>query len=81
MLCRLRFCQQVIDALRSADLTAPNAEEEVSRLVMSVRRMCAAIRASLETHIRRWGRDPLSVKGQVWVRVDCISDCRAGLSP
>ncbi len=34
------------------DLLSPGADAELSRQVMGVRRMCAAIRASLETHVR-----------------------------
>ncbi|EFJ48814.1 hypothetical protein VOLCADRAFT_60154 [Volvox carteri f. nagariensis] len=44
--------RQAIDQFRAVDLLKPGHEEELSRQVMGVRRMCAAIRASLETHIR-----------------------------
>ncbi|KXZ51428.1 hypothetical protein GPECTOR_12g390 [Gonium pectorale] len=43
---------QAIEDLRSVDLLSPGADAELSRQVMGVRRMCAAIRASLETHVR-----------------------------
>ncbi|GIL45357.1 hypothetical protein Vafri_2604 [Volvox africanus] len=44
--------EAAIDKFRAVDLLTSGHEEELSRHVMGVRRMCAAVRASLETHIR-----------------------------
>ncbi|GIL78726.1 hypothetical protein Vretimale_373 [Volvox reticuliferus] len=44
--------EAAIDKFRAVDLLTCGHEEELSRQVMGVRRMCAAVRASLETHIR-----------------------------
>ena len=42
------YCRQVIGRLK-----AMGSASEARALALDVRRMCAAIRASLETHVRR----------------------------